>query len=264
MDIGLTYDRVDESSFSTSHFHPSYDAEETAAAIASNLERQGHRVTRIGNAKDLIQKLNAGERWDVVFNACREGTTSPRITQIPTILDIYDVPYTFSDALTIAIAQNGATTAAVAEQAGLPTCDLSCTGRRLLVGIVGTGKRARVVGVMEDSMRRAYTHSTERLNAVALEAWRTFECKDAGLIVLRMATDGSPHFVQAQPMTNLHPAYSDFAQICRLHGMSFCDLMRGIMNEVVVRLELSEVHTPVFDQTPVPAHRPNAFPFAHL
>jgi hypothetical protein len=264
VDIGLAYDRVDESSFSTSYFHPGSDAEETATAIASNLERQGHRVTRIGNSKDLVTKLNAGERWDMVFNACREGTGTPRVTQVPTILDIYDIPYTFSDALTVAITQNEATTSAVAEQANLPTCNVNCTGRRLLVGIVGTGKRARVVGVMEDSMRRAYTHSTERLNAVALDAWRKFECKDAGIIVLRMASDGTPHFVQAQPMANLHPTYSDFAQICRLHGMSYCDLMRGIMNEAVARLELSELRKPAFDQIPWHGNQPNASLFAHL
>lgn len=262
VDIGLAYDRVDEGSFSTSHFYPGYDAEETATAIASNLERQGHRVTRIGNAKDLIKKLNAGERWDLVFNACREGASTPRVTQVPTILDIYDIPYTFSDALTIAITQNEATTSAVAEQASLPTCDVNCTGRRLLVGIVGSGKRARVVGVMEDSMRRAYTHSTERLNAVALDAWRKFECKDAGIVVLRMATDGTPHFVQTQAMANLHPTYSDFAQISRLHGMSYSDLIRGIVNEATARLGLNETHTPAFDQIPLPGNQPNASPFA--
>ncbi len=264
MDIGITYDRVQADFVSPFGNTSEYDVEETVLAIKNNLERQGHTVKRIGNAKDLVQRLAAGERWTLVFNACRDGSKTPRVAQVPAILDIFDIPYTFSDVLTLSVTQHPDTSRTLTERAHIPSCNVNCTGRRLLVGIVGSASRARVVGIVEDSMRRAYTHSTDRLATVALSAWRTLDCKDAGIITMRMANDGTPHFVSAEPMANLHPAYSDFAQICRLYGMSYCDLIRGILNEACVRHNINVSHTHVSDQKPLPAHLPNAFQFARL
>ena len=63
----------------------------------------GHQTDRIGNGRQLVQRLAAGDRWEVVFNIA-EGMYGPaREAQVPAILDLYEIPYTFSDPLITAL-----------------------------------------------------------------------------------------------------------------------------------------------------------------
>lgn len=59
--------------------------------IATSLEQQGHRVIKIGSAKELVDKLAAGQRFDVVFHCCSKTDSARMATQIPALLSIYDV-----------------------------------------------------------------------------------------------------------------------------------------------------------------------------
>ncbi len=260
MDIGITFNRIDDIFSTESGSYDTYNAEETVEALAANLLRLGHNPIRIGNARNLIQRLSQNERWDVVVNACCNSATVQSGFQIPTILEVYDIPHAFAKSSNVCITQQQVVARMLTERAGVHSCETHCTGRKLLVGIVGTGPRAHVIGVIEDSMRRAFTHSSERVNSTALNAWKTLECRDAGIVTVRMAADGTPHFVSANATPDLHPAFSDFAQICRLHGMSYSDLIRGIINEVTLRLGLDAVNarTHAFDQKPQTENRPNA------
>ncbi|MCA9168260.1 MAG: D-alanine--D-alanine ligase, partial [Planctomycetales bacterium] len=96
MRIGLTYDLRAE------YLAAGYGEEETAEfdsletidAIDHTLQELGHQTVRIGNARQLIQRLANGERWDVVFNICEGLYGCAREAQVPAILDVFDIPYT--------------------------------------------------------------------------------------------------------------------------------------------------------------------------
>jgi D-alanine-D-alanine ligase len=125
MIIALTYDlRAD-------YLATGFDEEETAefdrpdtiTSLESALSDLGHETVRIGHARQLVRRLASGERWDLVFNIA-EGLRGPaREAQIPAILDVYDIPYTFSDPLVMALALHKGMTKAVVRAAGLPTPD---------------------------------------------------------------------------------------------------------------------------------------------
>jgi D-alanine-D-alanine ligase len=131
MRIGLTYDlRAD-------YLAAGYSEEETAEfdqpgtidAIDSALQALGHQTDRIGNGRQLVGRLAAGGRWDLVFNIA-EGLHGPaREAQVPAILELYDIPYTFSDPLVLALALHKGMTKAVIRDAGLPTADFAVVER---------------------------------------------------------------------------------------------------------------------------------------
>ncbi|MCB1685329.1 MAG: hypothetical protein R3E82_18985 [Pseudomonadales bacterium] len=103
--IGLTYDLRDE------YLAQGYSEEETAEfdqpgtidALGNALEALGYRVDRIGNAVALMQRLSAGGRWDLVFNIAEGLNGYGREAQVPAILDVYGIPYTFGDPLTASV-----------------------------------------------------------------------------------------------------------------------------------------------------------------
>ena len=121
--IGLTYD------LRTDYLAAGYSAEETAEfdgvatidAIDLALREIGHRTDRIGNGRQLIDRLAAGDRWDLVFNIAEGLHGMAREAQVPAILDLYEIPYTFSDPLVLAVCLHKGLTKTVVGQAGIPT-----------------------------------------------------------------------------------------------------------------------------------------------
>ncbi len=105
MRVGLTYDLRSEylaagySEVDTAEF----DQPETIDAIAGALARLGLTVIRIGNARSLVAKLSAGERWDLVFNFCEGLHGFGRESLVPALLDAWQIPYVFSDPLACAV-----------------------------------------------------------------------------------------------------------------------------------------------------------------
>jgi D-alanine-D-alanine ligase len=127
MRIGVTYDlRAD-------YLAQGYGAEETAefdseitiVAICTALGELGHAPVRIGNVKQLAGRLAAGERFDAVFNICEGLKGIAREAQVPALLEAYDIPYVFSDPLTLALALDKGMTKRVVRDAGVPTPDFA-------------------------------------------------------------------------------------------------------------------------------------------
>jgi D-alanine-D-alanine ligase len=125
MHIGITYDlRAD-------YLAAGYGEEETAEfdqigtieAIDGALHELGHANDRIGHARNLIERLAEGECWDLVFNICEGLRGQARESQVPAILDVYEIPYTFADPAVLAISLDKALTKTVLRSAGLPTPD---------------------------------------------------------------------------------------------------------------------------------------------
>lgn len=125
MKIGLTYDLRSEylamgySELETAEF----DRDDTVAAIESTLAELGHETERIGHAKQLAAALVAGRRWDLVFNIAEGLHGIGREAQVPALLDLYGITYTFSDPLVMSLTLHKGMTKMVLRDAGVPTCD---------------------------------------------------------------------------------------------------------------------------------------------
>ena len=131
MRIGLTYDlRADYLAAGYSEEETAeFDQPATIAALQSALETLGHQTDPIGNGRQLVQRLAAGERWDLVFNIAEGLHGLAREAQVPAILDLYQIPYTFSDPLVMALALHKGLTKAVVRAAGVPTADFALVER---------------------------------------------------------------------------------------------------------------------------------------
>lgn len=102
-----------------------FDSEITIAAICHALAELGYTPVRIGNIHQLIARLSAGERFDGVFNICEGLHGVAREAQVPALLDAYQIPYVFSDALTLGLALDKAMAKRVVRDAGVPTPDFA-------------------------------------------------------------------------------------------------------------------------------------------
>ncbi len=176
MKIGLTYDLRSEylqagySEEQTAEF----DRDDTITAIEAALAALGYRTERIGHARQLVERLAQGDRWDLVFNIAEGMNGIGREAQVPAILDVYGIPYTFSDPLVMALTLHKGMTKSVVRDAGIACCDfavVNCAGDVDAIGFdppyfikpvaEGTGK-----GVSFDSIihcRQALWPACEKL-----------------------------------------------------------------------------------------------------
>jgi len=98
-----------------------FDAEETIDAIEAALRSLGHATQRIGNARALCAALVAGRRWPLVFNVAEGLAGRSREAQVPCLLELYGVGYTFSDPLVCAATLDKSIAKRLIRNAGLPT-----------------------------------------------------------------------------------------------------------------------------------------------
>jgi D-alanine-D-alanine ligase len=127
MIVGIAYDLRDE------YIAMGYGEEETAEfdradtieAIEIALSDLGYVTERIGHVKKLIGSLASGKRWDIVFNIAEGLYGIGREAQVPAVLDAYEIPYTFSDPLVLALTLNKAMTKRVVRDLGIPTPDFA-------------------------------------------------------------------------------------------------------------------------------------------
>lgn len=121
--IGFTYDL--KSDYLADGFSEEeaaeFDAPETIDGISAALESLGHEVVRIGNVRALLKRLHQGERWDQVFNICEGVKGIGREAQVPAILDVFDIPYVFSDALVLSLTLHKGMTKRIIRDLGIPT-----------------------------------------------------------------------------------------------------------------------------------------------
>ena len=131
-------------------------------------------------------------------------------------------------------------------------------GREFTVGILGTGKDARPLGVLEvilkpDAEENAYSYENKEHYDIlvdyilvkddeareamdfSLAAWRGLNLKDAGRIDLRSDARGIPHFMEVNSLAGLNPIRSDLPILCRKIGMSYHQLISGIIKSALKR-----------------------------
>lgn len=136
-------------------------------------------------------------------------------------------------------------------------------GREFTVGIVGSGKKARTLGVMEIvfndvcpdkiysySVKKEYEkYVTYRLAndklakqcaKLALAAWNEIDGKDAGRVDFRTDRNGVPNFVEVNPLAGLNPTYSDLPILARLSNYPYRELIGEIMQSALKRAGIKE------------------------
>lgn len=130
-------------------------------------------------------------------------------------------------------------------------------GREFTVGIAGTGSRARVMGVLEvtltaDAEAHGYSFANKkRVNArydvvtdapateaadLALRAWIGLGCRDLGRVDCRCDVAGRPHFLEVNPLAGLHPVLGDLVILAERVGVSFTQLIAGVIESACERL----------------------------
>lgn len=127
MRVGLTYDLRSE------YLALGYGEEETAEfdqqgtidALADAIESLGHSVDRIGSARSLVNRLAKGDRWELVFNIAEGLYGYGREAQVPAILDVYGIAYTFADPLAASVCLHKGWSKMIVRTAGVPTADFA-------------------------------------------------------------------------------------------------------------------------------------------
>jgi D-alanine-D-alanine ligase len=127
MRVGIAYDLKSDyiSEGFTEEEAAEFDSEETISGIEDALKANGYRTERIGNVRSLLSLLHNGKRWDIVFNICEGLHGIGREAQVPAILDIYKIPYTFSDVLVNSLTLHKGLTKRVIRDLGIPTADFA-------------------------------------------------------------------------------------------------------------------------------------------
>jgi D-alanine-D-alanine ligase len=106
MRIGLSYDLKETIAIqqaSCDDAFEEYDSSETVELIAAALEAEGHTVTMLGGGREFSGKI-LHEKVDFVFNIAEgRGAYRSREAQVPSILEMLDIPYSGSDPQCLAI-----------------------------------------------------------------------------------------------------------------------------------------------------------------
>jgi D-alanine-D-alanine ligase len=101
MRIGITYDLKQAGIADDSQ--EEFDSPATIDAIAQVLQDLGHEVVRLGDGRELLERLLA-QPPDFVFNIAEgQGIGRSREARVPAVLEMLGIPYTGSDPLTLAV-----------------------------------------------------------------------------------------------------------------------------------------------------------------
>ena len=123
MNIGVAYDLRRD--YLAQGYAPEevaeFESDETVAALEETLRGLGHDVDMIGNGRMLCRRLAIGDRWDLVFNIAEGLAGRCREAQVPAVLELYGIPYTFSDPLVCSATLDKGFAKRIVAGAGLPT-----------------------------------------------------------------------------------------------------------------------------------------------
>jgi D-alanine-D-alanine ligase len=134
-------------------------------------------------------------------------------------------------------------------------------GREFTVGLLGSGRTSRVLGVMEvlstsDGDQSAYTYANKQdwrdrvryevvgddkaLQAadVALAAWQALGCLDAGRVDVRLDAQGRARFIEVNPLAGLNPESSDLPILCHKIGLEYDMLIAQIVESAARRAKV--------------------------
>jgi D-alanine-D-alanine ligase len=98
-----------------------YDSPETLEVISRALEKKGHRIVRLGGGARFLENI-CREKVDFVFNISEgRGNHRSREAQVPSVLEMLDIPFTGSDPLTLSVCLDKILTKKLVALDGIPT-----------------------------------------------------------------------------------------------------------------------------------------------
>jgi len=140
-------------------------------------------------------------------------------------------------------------------------------GKEITVGVIGNGKKTRVLGMMEIAPRNipredfiyslevkrnwreevSYImnpqipeETKEEIEEMSLKIYNILGCRDISRIDFRLDTDNTPYFLEVNPLPGLNPDYSDLPMISRGYGMSYEELIKEILSSALERYGIKE------------------------
>jgi D-alanine-D-alanine ligase len=98
-----------------------YDSPETLEIIARALEKKGHQVIRLGGGAQFLGNV-LRQKIDFVFNISEgRGNHRSREAQVPSVLEMLDIPFTGSDPLTLSVCLDKILTKKLVSLDNIPT-----------------------------------------------------------------------------------------------------------------------------------------------
>jgi len=98
-----------------------YDSPATVDFISNTIEERGHTVVRLGGGSAFLENLR-GRNVDLVFNISEgRGSFRSREAQVPSVLEMLEIPYTGSDPQCLAICLDKSVTKKLVAAEGVPT-----------------------------------------------------------------------------------------------------------------------------------------------
>jgi D-alanine-D-alanine ligase len=96
-----------------------FDSPATIEAIAAVLRQLGHDVIKLGDGRELLERILA-EPPNFVFNFAEgQGVSRSREARVPAVLEMLGIPYTGSDPLTLAVTLDKAIAKRLVASAGV-------------------------------------------------------------------------------------------------------------------------------------------------
>jgi D-alanine-D-alanine ligase len=121
--IGLTYDLKTDYEFKEGDppdANAEFDHPSTVGVIADAIKSCGFHVKKIGNAANLLEKINNLD-VDIVFNISEGVSGRNRESQVPIILEMAGIPFVGSDALTLGLTLDKIMAKKIFISEGIPT-----------------------------------------------------------------------------------------------------------------------------------------------
>ena len=107
-----------------------YDSPTTIEYIRRAIEGLGHSAVKLGGGPEFIRNI-LDEKVDIVFNIAEgRGTYRSREAQVPSILEMLDIPYVGSDPECLAICLDKHLTKKLLQMEGIPTPEWRLIGSR--------------------------------------------------------------------------------------------------------------------------------------
>jgi D-alanine-D-alanine ligase len=124
MRIGLSYDLKEEinpGQASPEDALEEYDSPKTIELIGAALEAGGNSVVRLGGGREFLNNI-LSQNVDIVFNIAEgRGNYRSREAQVPSVLEMLNIPYTGSDPQCLAICLDKPLTKKIVAGAGVYT-----------------------------------------------------------------------------------------------------------------------------------------------
>ena len=122
--VGLTYNVKSEYVFKPGDppdANAEFDHDDTIGVIEDAIRTGGHEVVRIGNARQLLERLDLAKSVDLVFNIAEGDEGRNRESQVPIILEMLRVPFVGGDGLTLGLTLDKILTKKILISESIPT-----------------------------------------------------------------------------------------------------------------------------------------------